>query len=465
MENQNREVGDSSEVEQPNEEDWFSALPDTLIHHVLSFVDMTIAVQTSVLSNRWRYVWRSMPVLNFSFREWISMRQGGWPRKKKGFMDFMEQMLVTEEDFHIDKFDLYDYGCHLDESRVRSSVIRALNRHVESLCLNITLIEPLDLPQLLFTSNLKVLKLYIPHSSHARLPSSLCTDAQIQNLELHGVIFPNDDGSDEFSLKCPVLESLKISHCDLTNLKSLCIDTPLLEILKFGNLFTSTDTSCEVRIHTPNLKLLEFEIPSWSNNGVIADYFVDNLSTLVSAYVHFGDPSYNLLNRYSECLVKILHGVNNVQFLDLSASSIKIITGCPELLQRIPDLFPKLTQATVGIPFEAPLDGVLNVLEKFHHLETLTIFWEKYKHVQTVNHVKNVSFKGIFSHLKTIKIKSLSDGRSELKLLEILLKKAIVLEDVIIFAEDPSSHNFLKFLSRVQALPRASLIATIRLVQ
>ncbi|XP_020225316.1 putative F-box/FBD/LRR-repeat protein At1g78840 [Cajanus cajan] len=46
--------------------DRLSRLPDEIIHRVLSFVDAVSAVQTSVLSKRWKKLWTSLPVLNFN---------------------------------------------------------------------------------------------------------------------------------------------------------------------------------------------------------------------------------------------------------------------------------------------------------------------------------------------------------------------------------------------------------------
>ncbi|KAM0037362.1 putative F-box domain-containing protein [Helianthus debilis subsp. tardiflorus] len=48
------------------EDDRLSSLPDGLIHKILSFISIKHAVQTSVLSSRWRFIWSSMPYLNFS---------------------------------------------------------------------------------------------------------------------------------------------------------------------------------------------------------------------------------------------------------------------------------------------------------------------------------------------------------------------------------------------------------------
>ncbi|KAL1832628.1 hypothetical protein ACET3Z_002279 [Daucus carota] len=47
-------------------EDRISWLSTELIHEILSFVDARSAVQTSVLSKRWKLVWRTLPYVNFT---------------------------------------------------------------------------------------------------------------------------------------------------------------------------------------------------------------------------------------------------------------------------------------------------------------------------------------------------------------------------------------------------------------
>ncbi|CAN0878541.1 F-box/FBD/LRR-repeat protein At1g16930 [Linum grandiflorum] len=45
--------------------DRLSSLPDSILHHILSFLDIKCVVQTSVLSRMWRCVWKHTPVLYF----------------------------------------------------------------------------------------------------------------------------------------------------------------------------------------------------------------------------------------------------------------------------------------------------------------------------------------------------------------------------------------------------------------
>ncbi|KAL1805851.1 hypothetical protein ACET3Z_028919 [Daucus carota] len=48
------------------DEDRISKLSDDLIHQILSYLDARLAVQTSVLSKRWKLVWTTLPFLNFN---------------------------------------------------------------------------------------------------------------------------------------------------------------------------------------------------------------------------------------------------------------------------------------------------------------------------------------------------------------------------------------------------------------
>ncbi|XP_023756698.1 F-box/LRR-repeat protein At1g55660-like [Lactuca sativa] len=57
---------DHNKVKRVVEEDRLSSLPDELRHKILSSFDMKFAVQTCLLSSRWKLLWTSMPCLNFS---------------------------------------------------------------------------------------------------------------------------------------------------------------------------------------------------------------------------------------------------------------------------------------------------------------------------------------------------------------------------------------------------------------
>ncbi|CAN1327479.1 Putative F-box/FBD/LRR-repeat protein At5g44950 [Linum perenne] len=55
--------------------DRLSDLPDGILHHIMSFLDTTSIVQTSILSKRWRCLWKDAPAINFK-RSCFDSEQG-----------------------------------------------------------------------------------------------------------------------------------------------------------------------------------------------------------------------------------------------------------------------------------------------------------------------------------------------------------------------------------------------------
>nr|XP_043630530.1 F-box/LRR-repeat protein At5g02910-like [Erigeron canadensis] len=69
------------------EQDRISDLPDDIIHHILSFLDMTYAVRTCILSRRWKDTWTSMSNIKLDCRKFKPKRE------------FVEHMLTHRNDY------------------------------------------------------------------------------------------------------------------------------------------------------------------------------------------------------------------------------------------------------------------------------------------------------------------------------------------------------------------------------
>ncbi|ESQ38486.1 hypothetical protein EUTSA_v10029455mg [Eutrema salsugineum] len=46
--------------------EFINYMPDEILHHVLSFHPIDLAIRTSVLSRRWRHVWCKTPCIDFA---------------------------------------------------------------------------------------------------------------------------------------------------------------------------------------------------------------------------------------------------------------------------------------------------------------------------------------------------------------------------------------------------------------
>lgn len=83
--------------------DRISSLPDSLLHHILSSLKIKPIVRTSLLSKRWRYVWSSIP--NLDFRYWPSSRSDIHLETER-FMNFIDRMLPLLGTSNIHRFSL-----------------------------------------------------------------------------------------------------------------------------------------------------------------------------------------------------------------------------------------------------------------------------------------------------------------------------------------------------------------------
>ncbi|KAM3309725.1 hypothetical protein ACQJBY_030793 [Aegilops geniculata] len=86
--------------------DRIGALPDHILHHLLSFLPAQAAVRTCVLARRWRHLWRSTTGLR------IVGLDDEKPVQVQDLRKFMDHLLVLRERTDLDtvqiKFDLFN---------------------------------------------------------------------------------------------------------------------------------------------------------------------------------------------------------------------------------------------------------------------------------------------------------------------------------------------------------------------
>ena len=72
-------------------------LPDPILQHILSYLSTKNAIRTSILSKRWKYLWTSIPKLDFD--------EGALDRRLM-FMKFVERVLALHDPSNIKNFSL-----------------------------------------------------------------------------------------------------------------------------------------------------------------------------------------------------------------------------------------------------------------------------------------------------------------------------------------------------------------------
>ncbi|RZC71477.1 hypothetical protein C5167_034636 [Papaver somniferum] len=436
-----------------SEEDRISNLPDSLIHHILSFIDTKFAVQTCVLSKRWRYIWTSMPKLNFS-----------------------NACHRRESD---DDDDCGDEGVNLI-NRFQKFVDKEL--HIEAkpdedfeipLCLyTCKSLTKLDLELFGFQEgdmDVCISKIILPHCMSLPRLKSL-------HLRLSYVLFTDEKLTRKFFSSFPNLESLVIAYwgpdeggfLDM-NLK---ISLPQLKHFEFNN--PEEECNCEVTLHAPSLSSFIF------NSHLSTSFTLENLSSLVTADVEINvNWKDEMPNSCAQRLMRFFRGLYKVKILALRHSFIKALGGALVILDtQLLEFYNLRCLELRTYLSKYCLRSIFYVLKNSPNLESVSLqipqecYYDpqEYPHFDEVkiNHenVEDYWYAGLSSqcmirHLKFVEIDGLRGCIYELKFLEILLKHATVLEKVVL-AYHSTKKDWLrekrmkKFNEMLLTFPRAS---------
>uniref|UniRef100_A0A0D9X4D2 F-box domain-containing protein n=1 Tax=Leersia perrieri TaxID=77586 RepID=A0A0D9X4D2_9ORYZ len=268
--------------------DFISSLPDELLHHILSFMTAREAVQTCVLSTRWRHIWQSLHCLNIKASEFTS---------KVGFVNFMDNLVLRRGDMPLDSLRMstsHQYGSvSLNHDRANLWIGYALRSNVHELLIQENYYEHFNLDHSSFiSSHLKVLCLnYVSIS-----------DLFIENL----------------FTGCPALQDLTMVDCCVyatkfssTSLKNL---TFISHSPDNGDLIH--DDFKDLVIDTPSLVSLHLE-----DLPFLAPCLV-NVSSVVKAYISLDGASFGCFDmKYN-----ILSALSNVTKLTLRTTQYEMMS-------------------------------------------------------------------------------------------------------------------------------------------
>ncbi|XP_065859020.1 putative F-box/FBD/LRR-repeat protein At1g66290 [Euphorbia lathyris] len=248
------------------EEDHISALPDFLIHHILSLLPATDLVKTMILSKRWKYQWTHVPVLNFVSNNFNSLYY---------FSKFINKTLNLHDcSSSIDKF-VVKTKFYSEVTKLDSWICFAVNKEVKELTVVLNGFARRSLPEFLF-NNSSLVKLELSYCDV--VPIGKVNWGSLNVLSLHECSVKNVGGIENVLSGTPMLEYLRLYCCDLLDaavLASKSVKTLLLDSVQFSNIEISCPDVERLRISGrmgfTSLKLMDLR----SSVYVTLEFFFD----------------------------------------------------------------------------------------------------------------------------------------------------------------------------------------------
>ncbi|ESR56719.1 hypothetical protein CICLE_v10019792mg [Citrus x clementina] len=316
--------------------DRLSNLPEHIIYHIFSFMETVDVVRASTVSRRWRYLWLSVPYLNFDYHTIWSDPESRWSRRKINdkFKDFVNWVIFSQNgSVNIQRFRLccWDYLASYDNDRTIYRWVSAMaRRNVQVLDLAIASLYPFefDLPHSLVTcDSLVELKLSLSfhvHRCFLKLPTAAgfigLKSLDLQSVALDDNLFP------EFISNLPLLENLCMLSCVFPELKVLDISSTNLKNLALesivgndnaGNDDAGNDDAgnYKLKIACPNLVSFNYiALAPW-----LPHFAFESLNSLQNAFIDLDD--YNeddMENERCHVLSTIFNDFREVKVLKLS---------------------------------------------------------------------------------------------------------------------------------------------------
>ncbi|XXG69211.1 hypothetical protein AAC387_Pa06g2137 [Persea americana] len=458
-----------------SEVDRLSSLPESLLHHILSFLDMKDVIRAGLSSRRLREISTSVPNLHFDICK---------SDCEEDFVIFVYQTLVLSSAPKIHKFQLRspcnsDYIPHIDawihfaiEKGVRELDLFFLIKHGN---------DPYELPssflkcQTLVSLNLKNCVFKVCNFSRFRkLTSFRLSSKDIRE----GLV-------EDLLKKCPLLEDLSIEGyflCPPMKIRRSSLSSPSSS-LRLKRLTIDGGHNESIEIEAPNLQFLKIR------SGNVGRCSFGDMVFLREAYIDVSYPP-GSTSEFISILESSLQNLRHASVLKLSSTCLQVMP-IPTFEDPHSYFFKTkhLILRTRVQKYEIP--GIANVLWSSPDLENLVIdlvpsdcicdkecdnkydfdereYWESLR----------ATFRCLVHQLKTIKITGFMGGDSldpgikgtsfhvkdeQIKVVKFLLKNAMVLKKMTVHVSRPKFVREIQWLEKMLrvtqtllAFPRAS---------
>ncbi|KAK3121036.1 hypothetical protein QOZ80_8BG0645080 [Eleusine coracana subsp. coracana] len=256
--------------------DRISSLPDELLHHIMSFLPARDAVQTCVLSPRWRHLWATALCLNIDAKDFTRERK---------FINFVTTLLLRRGCMPLESFRLQAAGPAIFLTRFQNIANLWISHALWCKVQTLSIINYKDSNgpvtfqayRYPFTSSyLKRLHLCYVHIASPFLNKIMCNCSALEDLEMINCVIVGT----EFS--SATLKNLSIDYKDFPDLETcededyhdIVINMPSLVSLRIGSLLRAKPILVEVQ------SLLTASISVDHTQSVTFAYACDTLSAL-----------------------------------------------------------------------------------------------------------------------------------------------------------------------------------------
>ncbi|KAM0916659.1 hypothetical protein ACQ4PT_010014 [Festuca glaucescens] len=278
-------------------DDRLSALPDDLLHRILSFLPCQRAVQTTVLSKRWTGLWRSAPCININMLYILTRSRHKWQKME----DLVTNFLIFHNAPVLDAFRIAMDGVIGDRL---SAIDRWVRRGILG-CPSVLEIEFFDtgIPDPPFGDTVRPGPFELPDIGST-------SSSRLKRLSLVGVSL-GSSFAELLRSGCPVLEDLHLEDCctEFNHIQSHTLKKLYLHICyrhSVGTLAIKAPALVKL-VLDPHLSMPEY---TQKNEFSLAD---GSTNSLVDAWVVFPH------DMSPRSRVMLLGSLSNVTKLELTA--------------------------------------------------------------------------------------------------------------------------------------------------
>ncbi|GAU29482.1 hypothetical protein TSUD_65170 [Trifolium subterraneum] len=333
-------------------EDRLSDLPECVLLHILSFLNSKHAVQTCVLSPKWKHLWKRIPSLILHSSEFSTAK------KLAFFVTKILNLRDTTPSLHTLDFERM---CSFEPQWTLNEIVNYACSHatrLKQLAICVKGDSSLIFPRISSCRALTSLKLCVYYNGETTLfPKSLNLPA-LTRLDLTNFAFcasDNADHAEPFS-SFNSLNNLIISNCTVK-------DGPILRISSatLVNLTMSDNSSdfTKIELFAPSLDTITFDgIPYQTLCGSCLSS-VKQVSIDADIYSRVGELSLILLSW--------LHDLDNIKSLTVTSSTLQILSLVPDLFKvKLPSMLCNLKTLKVKLK---PLPFLLHLFKNESHKE------------------------------------------------------------------------------------------------